>query len=193
MSGWAAIVRPPLHSPPLMARHYELVLMLDPEVDEGARDKIVADVRSQIESAGTLDHADSWGTRKMAYEIRRRNEADYRFFRFQGENALLESLDHNLKIVDGALRFRIFKVDPEAPTAPPPSAGERPPREDERPPRRGSTSAPAERPPAPATPTAPAPTPPAPEAPGATEAPAPTEAPTATEPPSAPPATPPAA
>ena len=55
--------------------------------------------------------------RKMAYEIRQRNEADYRFFRFQGDNALLEGLDHNLKIVDAALRFRIFKVDPEAPTA----------------------------------------------------------------------------
>ena len=54
--------------------------------------------------------------RKMAYEIRQRNEADYRYYRFQGETELLERLDHNLKIADGVLRFRIFKVDPDAPT-----------------------------------------------------------------------------
>ena len=58
--------------------------------------------------------------RKMAYEIKQRNEADYRFYRFQGEPELLERLDHNLKITDGVLRFRIFKVDPEAPANPPP-------------------------------------------------------------------------
>ena len=106
-----------------MARKYELVLMLDPEVDDAARDKVASDVRAQIESGGTLEQADNWGMRKMAYEIRQRNEADYRFFRFQGDNALLEGLDHNLKIVDAALRFRIFKVDPDAPTAPPPVSG----------------------------------------------------------------------
>jgi small subunit ribosomal protein S6 len=107
-----------------MARHYELVLMLDPEVGDSDRDKVVEDVRAQIEANGSLDAADNWGTRKMAYEIRQRNEADYRFFRFQGDNELLQSLDHNLKIVDAALRFRVFKVDADAPTAAPPASGQ---------------------------------------------------------------------
>jgi small subunit ribosomal protein S6 len=102
-------------------RHYELVLMLDPEAADEAREKLAGDVRQQIEGAGTLDSADVWGMRKLAYEINRRNEADYRFYRFQGEPALLESLDHSLKITDGVLRFRIFKVDPDAPANPPPA------------------------------------------------------------------------
>jgi small subunit ribosomal protein S6 len=101
-------------------RHYELVLMIDPEVADDAREKLAADVKSQIEAAGTLDKADDWGLRKMAYEIKQRNEADYRYFRFQGESELLERLDHNLKIADEALRFRIFRVDPEASTTMPP-------------------------------------------------------------------------
>lgn len=105
-----------------MSRHYELVLMLDPEVADGDREKVADDVRKQIEQSGTLERADTWGMRKMAYEIRQRNEADYRYYRFQGENELLQSLDHNLKIADGALRFRIFKVDPDAPSNPPPSS-----------------------------------------------------------------------
>ena len=56
----------------------------------------------------------------MAYEIKRRNEADYRWFRFEAPTELLEQLDHNLKIADGVLRFRVFKVDPEAPVMVPP-------------------------------------------------------------------------
>ncbi len=107
-----------------MARHYELVLMIDPEVADADREKVVADVRSQIESKGTLGQADDWGTRKMTFEIRNRLEADYRYFRFQAENDLLESLDHNLKIVDAVLRFRVFKVDPDSPTTAPPLAGQ---------------------------------------------------------------------
>jgi small subunit ribosomal protein S6 len=101
-------------------RHYELVLMLDPEAADEAREKVAGDVRQTIEDTGTLDRADAWGMRKMAYEIKQRNEADYRFYRFQGEPDLLERLDHSLKIIDGVLRFRIFKVDPEAPANPPP-------------------------------------------------------------------------
>jgi small subunit ribosomal protein S6 len=107
--------------------------MLDPEVSDADREKVVDDVRKQIESGGTLDQADNWGTRKMAYEIKQRNEADYRFFRFQGDNPLLEGLDHNLKIVDPVLRFRIFKVDPDAPTAAPPVSGQGAPAGSDRP------------------------------------------------------------
>src|SRR4029079_7348868 len=98
-----------------MNRHYELVLMLDPEATDEAREKLAGDVKQAIEGAGTLDRADGWGLRQMAYEIKQRNEADSRFYRFQGEPALLERLDHNLKIADGVLRFRIFKIDPDAP------------------------------------------------------------------------------
>jgi small subunit ribosomal protein S6 len=118
-------------------RNYELVLMLDPEAADEAREKVAGDVRQAIEGAGTLDRADVWGMRKMAYEIKQRNEADYRFYRFQGEPQLLERLDHSLKITDGVLRFRIFKVDPDAPANPPPAIerpmaveGARPDRED---------------------------------------------------------------
>jgi small subunit ribosomal protein S6 len=106
-------------------RHYELVLMLDPEAGDDARESLAGDVRQRIEGAGSLDRADNWGMRKLAYEIRQRNEADYRYYRFQAEPPLLERLDHSLKIADGVLRFRIFKVDPDAPTNPPP-ATERP-------------------------------------------------------------------
>jgi small subunit ribosomal protein S6 len=103
------------------AREYELVLMLDPGRDAPARDALAAEARKQIEAGGTLKHENDWGLRKMAYEISRANEADYRWFRFEATTELLESLDHNLKIADGVLRFRIFRVDPDAPVMVPPT------------------------------------------------------------------------
>jgi small subunit ribosomal protein S6 len=115
-------------------REYELVLMLDPGQDAPARDAVAKEARGQIEAAGTLKHEKEWGLRKLAYEIAQRTEADYRWFRFEGTSELLEQLDHNLKIADGVLRFRIFKVSPETPvTVPPATAAPGPAASRERP------------------------------------------------------------
>jgi small subunit ribosomal protein S6 len=111
-------------------REYELVLMLDPQLDAPARDGLVGDARTQIEAAGALKHENSWGLRKMAFEINKRTEADYRWLRFEAPTELLDTLDHSLKIADGVLRFRIFRVDPDAPVIVPPATSAAPgPRE----------------------------------------------------------------
>jgi small subunit ribosomal protein S6 len=94
--------------------------MLDSGRDAAARDALAQEARKLIEADGALKHENDWGLRKMAYEIGRRNEADYRWFRFEAPADLLERLDHSLKIADGVLRFRIFKVDPGAPVMVPP-------------------------------------------------------------------------
>jgi small subunit ribosomal protein S6 len=103
------------------AREYELVLMLDPGQDAPARDAVAGEAKKQIEAKGALKHENVWGLRKLAYEIKQRNEADYRWFRFEAPSELLEELDHNLKIADGVLRFRIFKVDADTPVMVPPA------------------------------------------------------------------------
>jgi small subunit ribosomal protein S6 len=95
--------------------------MLDPGPDEAGRDALAQDVKSRIEGKGTLKHENKWGLRKMAYEIAQRTEADYRWFRFEGPSDLLDELNHNLKIADGVLRFRIFKVDSTSPVMVPPA------------------------------------------------------------------------
>ena len=105
------------------AREYELVLLIDPGLEDAARDSLADEVRKRIESDGNLKHADNWGLRKLAYEIRQRTEADYRWLRFEADPELLNRLDHNLKIADGVLRFRIFRVDPKSPVIAPPAAG----------------------------------------------------------------------
>lgn len=96
--------------------------MLDPELEEENREKMVAETKTSIESAGTLLHEDNWGIREMAYEINKKKESDYRWFRFEGSRQLLVDLDHTLKITDGVVRFRIFKVDADSPVLPAPPA-----------------------------------------------------------------------
>lgn len=95
--------------------------MLDPGQDAPARDAVANEAKKQIEAAGALKHENVWGLRKLAYEIDQRTEADYRWFRFEAPTELLEQLDHNLKIADGVLRFRIFKVDADTPVIAPPA------------------------------------------------------------------------
>jgi small subunit ribosomal protein S6 len=183
----------------LAVSEYELVLMLDPEAPDERRDQIVTDARGRIESGGSLKTEKAWGLRKMAYEIQQRNEADYRFFRFETESPLLDELNHNLKITDGVLRFRIFKVDPDAPVIEPPpptSLISSAPRDRDGRGRRDRDDGPPPAAPPPAATEAPAAAeaPAAEPAPGAAEAPAvPAEAAPAAEPAPAAPAAEPAA
>jgi small subunit ribosomal protein S6 len=138
-------------------REYELVLMLDPGQDAAARDAVANEAKGQIEAAGTLKHENVWGLRKMAYEIERRNEADYRWFRFEAPTELLEQLDHNLKIADGVLRFRIFKVDADTPVVVPPATSAPGPSASRERPTAGAPPAVAEAAPEPAAAETPAP------------------------------------
>jgi ribosomal protein S6 len=137
-------------------REYELVLMLDPGQDAPARDAVANEAKKQIEAKGALKHENVWGLRKMAYEIDGRTEADYRWFRFEAPVELLEELDHNLKIADGVLRFRVFKVDADTPVVVPPATAAPGPAASRERPAAEAPPAPAEAAPVAAAPEAPA-------------------------------------
>jgi small subunit ribosomal protein S6 len=98
---------------------YDLVLLLDPQLEEPARAKIVADARATIEGQGDLVRHDPWGERPLAYPIARKASAEYHLLQFHaGTPKLLDSLEHSLRIIDGILRFRIIKLKPGVPDAP---------------------------------------------------------------------------
>src|SRR3954470_19807595 len=109
------------------------MLMLDPTAPEGRGDQILAGLREMIEASGTLIGEHDWGIRKMSFEIRHRPEAHYELFQFEGDNELLERVDHTLKITDGVLRFRIIRLKPGS--GPPPTPRPPEPRSRDREPR----------------------------------------------------------
>jgi small subunit ribosomal protein S6 len=111
---------------------YDLVLLLDVQLEEPARAKIVADARSAIEAQGELVRHDPWGERALAYPIARKTSAEYHLLQFHaGTPQLLDTLEHSLRIIDGILRFRIIKLKPGVPDAPDMRASSSPPRRTE--------------------------------------------------------------
>ncbi len=155
--------------------------MLDPGQDAPARDAVANEAKKQIEATGTMKHENVWGLRKMAYEIEKRTEADYRWFRFEAPTELLEQLDHNLKVADGVLRFRIFKVDADTPVLVPPATAAPGPATSRERPAEAPSAPPAEAAPeaAPAAVAAPTAVADPPAAPAATEPEAPAAEPEA--------------
>src|SRR5690242_7419130 len=97
---------------------YDLTLQLDPAVENERREQIVADVAALIDRTGEFIGRHAWGERQTAYEVRKHEQADYHLIQFRGPVSLLEQLDHNLKITDGVLRFRIIKLRPGTPDPP---------------------------------------------------------------------------
>jgi small subunit ribosomal protein S6 len=103
----------------LPAPTYDLMLLLDPQTEESARTKIVADAVAAINAQGELVRQDDWGERALAYPIDRKGSADYHLLQFHvGQTALLESLDRTLRITDGVIRHRIIKLAPGTPNPP---------------------------------------------------------------------------
>ena len=116
-----------------MSRLYDLMLLIDPNAPEERRNAAISEAESMINSGGELLDSHDWGTRRMAYEIDHRPEADYRLYQFTGDNALLERLNQRLHIHDAVLRFRIIKQKPGRPTPPPPEQQSARRREDREP------------------------------------------------------------
>jgi len=103
----------------LPAPTYDLVLLLDPQSEESARAKILADTRAAVEAQGELLRQDEWGERPLSYPIEKRTSAEYHLLQFHvGDVQLLSSLDRTLRITDGVMRFRIIKLKPGVPNAP---------------------------------------------------------------------------
>jgi small subunit ribosomal protein S6 len=97
---------------------YDLVLLLDTTIEQERRDTILANVEDAIDRGGELVGRHDWGNRHTVYEVRKHAEADYHLLQFRGSAELLQQLDHNLKITDGILRFRIVKLRPGTPPPP---------------------------------------------------------------------------
>jgi small subunit ribosomal protein S6 len=103
-----------------MAQLYDLMLLVDPTAPEDRQSAVVSEVEQAISSGGELVGSHDWGIRRLAYEIDHRPEAHYRLYQFNSERDLLERLQQRLRIMDGALRFRIIRQKPGSTPPPPP-------------------------------------------------------------------------
>ena len=84
---------------------YEILLMLDPEAPEERHNEIIERTRQAIEKDGGnwLSH-DSWGRRRLAFEIDHKTDAHYHLVVFETGAETLDEITRVLKIDDSVMR-----------------------------------------------------------------------------------------
>jgi small subunit ribosomal protein S6 len=89
-------------------REYETVFIIDPGCDESQVEREVNTVKEIITAGdGKVEEAESWGKRRLAYDIKRKKEGTYAFVRFSGEPSVLQELTRRLKLNELILRHLI--------------------------------------------------------------------------------------
>ena len=100
---------------------YEILLLLDPDLDEDRQNEIVGRTRELVEKAGgSWDLHDVWGRRKLAYEIDHKADGSYHLLQLTCEPATLDEVSRVLRIDDGVMRHlatRRIEGSPARPVA----------------------------------------------------------------------------
>ena len=99
-------------------RAYELMVLIDPEVDERTVEPTLKKYLEVItKDGGTVDNVDVWGRRKTAYEIQKKSEAIYVVVNFQSEPDATQELDRLLNLNETILRTKIIRPEEQKITA----------------------------------------------------------------------------
>jgi small subunit ribosomal protein S6 len=91
---------------------YELMVILDPEIDERtvapSLDRFLNVIRND---GGTIDNVDIWGRRRLAYEIQKKSEGIYAVVNFTANSAATIELDRQLKLSEAVLRTKVLRAE----------------------------------------------------------------------------------
>jgi small subunit ribosomal protein S6 len=98
----------------MSTRQYELVYIVTPDASE----QEIADLHTQIEQivqrfSGTLDKTESWGRKRLAYDIAHHREGNYVVETISGSGELMKEIDRRLRVIDQVIRHLIVRVDEE--------------------------------------------------------------------------------
>ncbi len=92
-------------------RQYEIMIILDPEIEERtvapSLDKYLSVVKND---GGSVDKVDIWGRRRLAYDINKKSEGIYAVVDFQAEPATAAELDRQLGLNEVVLRTKVLRT-----------------------------------------------------------------------------------
>jgi len=92
-------------------RNYELVCIVQPELDETAFNGVVDRVSSWVtEAGGTVDKVDIWGRRRLAYQIRKQREGQYVLLNVTLDPKSASELERNIRYLEPVLRHMLSVV-----------------------------------------------------------------------------------
>ena len=94
-------------------RHYEVMVILDPELDERTIAPSLDTFLNVIKKdGGSVEKVDVWGRRRLSFEINKKPEGIYAVIDINAEPASVIELDRQLNLNESVLRTKLMR--PEA-------------------------------------------------------------------------------
>jgi small subunit ribosomal protein S6 len=100
-----------------MMRAYELMVILDGDLEDTAAQDWVKSITESITKAGGQVHgkADWWGKRQFAYPINKKEYGYYAVFNLVAPGGALDDLERSFRIADDVVRHKLLRLpDAEA-------------------------------------------------------------------------------
>ena len=92
-------------------RNYELMCIIQPDLDETAMNGVLDKVKGWItEAGGSIDKAEVWGRRRMAYTINKHREGQYVLLNVSMTPAATFELERNLRYQESIMRHMLSTV-----------------------------------------------------------------------------------
>lgn len=96
-------------------RRYETVFIVDPDVGEDVRKEIFNRSKDLVPAYnGQIIEFDEWGSRKLAYEIRKKIRGYYVRMDYCGNGDLVDELERTMRLDDKVLKYMTILVEKEA-------------------------------------------------------------------------------
>lgn len=93
-------------------RNYEVVTIIQPDLDETAMSGVIEKIKSWItDGGGSVEKVEPWGKRRMAYTIRKQRDGQYVLIRAQMAPAFTAELERNLRLLEPVMRFLITSAE----------------------------------------------------------------------------------
>lgn len=93
-------------------KQYETAFLVSPSLGEEDNEKLISQMAEVIsEKKGRMIKEDRWGKRKLAYQIKRFQEAFYVFFHYEGGADIPLELERRFKQTEAVLRFLTVKKE----------------------------------------------------------------------------------
>ncbi|MCP2168901.1 small subunit ribosomal protein S6 [Goodfellowiella coeruleoviolacea] len=91
-------------------RHYEVMVILDPSLDERtvapSLDGFLNVIRT---SGGNVEKVEVWGRRRLSYEINKHTEGIYAVLDLTAEPDAVKELDRQLTLTESILRTKVLR------------------------------------------------------------------------------------
>ncbi|WP_035847231.1 30S ribosomal protein S6 [Kitasatospora azatica] len=93
-------------------RHYEVMVILDPSVEERAVSPLIEGFLNVVRTGGgTVEKIDTWGRRRLAYEIKKQPEGIYSVIDLKATPEVVKELDRQLSLSESVLRTKVLRPD----------------------------------------------------------------------------------